>query len=171
MSPQLGRILSVGVDNWATIAVSSLLLFLGCATPFGVFVPGGSILVLALGVLAGNDTRLDVELWLALGGMTMLGQWAGYFWGRRLGRLLEQRVPPALLVKIRLFMRRYGRWAVVTAPWLPFVRNLAPFVIGAEEAPAGPYMFWSAVAAWLWVGGLRFIARLARAWIEALTGL
>ena len=159
------------VGSLATVLGAGLLLFLGCALPFGVFVPGGSTLVLVLGALAARNDVLEMELWLVLASAQTLGQWVGFFWGRRLGSLLEKRIPPALIERIRPFLRRYGRWAVLLAPWFPVVRNVTPYLLGAEEAPAGPYLFYSALAAWLWVGGLLIFARLARVWIEALFGV
>jgi len=165
------------VGSLATALGAGMLLFLGCALPFGVFVPGGSVLVLVLGALAAKNDALELELWFVLASAQTLGQWVGFFWGRRLGPLLEKRIPPthpdradqALSAPLWALGGVAGSLVSDSAkryPFPPWGRRGSgrplPFLLGAGCL---------ALAAWLWVGGLLVFARLARVWIEALFGV
>jgi len=149
----------------------ALLLFLETGALFGLFVPGGDSLVLALGVLAGWGRLEPLTLWLALATGTMLGQWSGYYWGVRLGPSLFRKVPPEKLERARRFLARFGRWAVLAAPFVPVVRTLTPFLMGAGGTPWRAYFFWSAVAAWIWTGSLVALGYHATAWVLGWLGL
>jgi len=155
----------VELARQVSLGGGALLLFLETAALFGLLVPGGDSLVLALGALSGTGTVGPLPLWLALATATMLGQWTGYFWGRRLGPGLERRVDPDRLRRARRFLARFGVWAVWIAPWLPVVRTLTPFLLGAARLPAGRYFVFSALAAWLWTGALIFVGYAAAAWV------
>jgi len=146
----------------------ALLLFLETAVLFGLFLPGGDSLVLALGALASAGAVHPVLLWLALAAATTLGQWVGFFWGRKLGPGLERRIDPDRLRRARRFLGRFGAWAVFLAPWLPVVRTLTPFLMGAARLPVPAYLLVSALAAWIWTGSLTAVGYLAAAWVLRL---
>lgn len=152
----------------ASLGGGALLLFLETSVLFGLFVPGGDSLVLALGALSSAGTVHPVPLWFALASGTMLGQWAGFFWGRRLGPRLDRRVDPDRLRRTRRFLARFGAWAVLLSPWLPVVRTLSPFLMGAARLPTLPYLLTSALAAWIWTGSLVTVGHLAAGWVLRL---
>jgi len=155
----------VELARQVSLAGGALLLFLETAVLFGLFVPGGDSLVLALGALASAGAVHPVPLWLALATATTLGQWVGFFWGRSLGPGLERRVDPDRMRRVRRFLGRFGAWAVLLAPWLPVVRTLTPFLMGAGRLPTAPYLLTSALAAWIWTGVLTTAGYLAAGWV------
>ena len=149
---------------------AAILLFLETGMLLGLFVPGGDSLVLLLGALAGAGELEPLPLWLALGTGTMLGQWSGYWWGARLGPALFRKVPPEKLERARRFLARFGRSAVLLAPFVPVVRTLTPFLMGAGGMPWRAYFLWSAVAAWFWTGSLVATGYYATAWVLSWLG-
>ncbi|WP_457630471.1 DedA family protein [Oceanithermus sp.] len=151
---------------------SATLLFLETGALVGLVVPGGDSLVLALGVLAGLGRLDPFWLWFTLTVAVVLGQWSGYFWGWKSGAALLRRVDPAHLERARRFLARYGRYAVLLAPFVPVVRTLTPFLAGAGGVPVRRYAFWSALAAFLWIGSLLALGYYATGWaLRILAGI
>ena len=143
---------------------SAVLLFLETGALIGLVVPGGDSLVLALGVLAGLG-KLNVWLvWVSLVIAVVLGQWSGYFWGWKSGAALLRRVDQEHLERARRFLVRYGKYAVLLAPFVPAVRTLTPFLAGAGGVPVRSYAFWSAVAALLWISSVLAVGFFATGW-------
>ncbi len=147
---------------------SALLLYLETGALFGLVVPGGDSLILALGVLAALDRLSLYLLWPLLALAVVLGQWSGYYWGRRSGPAILRRIRPEHLRRVRLFLQRYGRLAVLLAPFVPVVRTLMPFLAGAGAMPARSYAFWSLLAAVLWTGVLLVVGYFATGWALAI---
>ncbi|WP_457637643.1 DedA family protein [Oceanithermus sp.] len=143
---------------------SAVLLFLETGALIGLVVPGGDSLVLALGVLAGLG-KLNVWLvWISLVVAVILGQWSGYFWGRKSGPALLKRVERGHVERARRFLARYGRYAVLLAPFVPVVRTLTPFLAGAGGVPVLSYAFWSALAALVWISSVLAVGFFATGW-------
>jgi len=143
---------------------SAVLLYLETGALVGLVVPGGDSLVLALGVLAALG-RLNVWLvWISLVLAVMLGQWSGYFWGRKSGTALLGRVDKDHLERARDFLDRYGGYAILLAPFVPVVRTLTPFLAGAGGVPPRRYAVWSALAALLWISSVLAVGYYATGW-------
>ncbi|GLV47518.1 alkaline phosphatase [Thermus sp. LT1-2-5] len=142
---------------WAYLA-PTLVLFLEVGFPFGLFVPGGDTLLLALGALAGEgQLRLFPLLPLLFLG-SLLGHGVGYALGRVLGKRVQERLPQELLARTRRILHRFGPTALLLAPFVPGVRTALPFLMGTLGFPLPRYLFLSALGSLLWTHGLVLFA-------------
>ncbi len=133
---------------------SFAVLFAETGFLFGVVVPGGDSLLLALGgLVAAGRLELLPTLTATYAG-AFFGQVLGFFWGRRLGPALERRVRPEHLERARRFVRRFGVGAVLLAPFVPVARTLVPFLMGAAGVLWGRYVLLVALASLAWSVGL-----------------
>ncbi|GAA6754866.1 alkaline phosphatase [Thermus sp. 2.9] len=142
---------------WAYLA-PALILFFEVGFPFGLFVPGGDTLLLALGVLAGEG-RLGLFPLLPLLFLgSFLGHGVGYALGRALGKRVRGRLSEVLLTRAEGLLHRYGPTALLLAPFLPGVRTALPLLLGALAFPLAPYFLFAALGSLLWTHGLVLFA-------------
>ena len=142
---------------WAHLT-PALVLFLEVGFPFGLFVPGGDTLLLALGALAGEGRLALFPLLPLLFLGAFLGHGVGYGIGRRLGPSLRKRFPPELLRKGEGVLARFGPSALLLSPFVPGLRTLVPLLFGALGFPLLPYLLLSALGSLLWTQGLVLLA-------------
>ncbi|MER3450796.1 MAG: DedA family protein [Thermus sp.] len=122
----------------------------------GFALPGDSLLV-TVGLLAAADRLTLPYALLALFFGSFLGHQMGYFWGRRLGPGLAQRVPKERLEKTQLFLFRRGQLAVVLAPLVPVVRTAMPFLLGALGFPYPRFVVLSLLGTLVWTQGVTLL--------------
>ncbi|WP_117238271.1 DedA family protein [Thermus sediminis] len=144
---------------WAYLT-PALLLFLEVGFPFGLLVPGGDTLLLALGALAGEGRLALFPLLPLLFLGAFLGHGVGYGIGRRLGPPIRKRFPPELVERGERFLTRFGPSALLVAPFVPGLRTLVPFLFGALGFPLHAYLLLSALGSLLWTQGLVLFAYL-----------
>ncbi|TBH21408.1 DedA family protein [Thermus thermamylovorans] len=138
--------------------VPTLLLFLEVGFPFGLLVPGGDTLLLALGALAGEG-RLGLFPLLPLLFLgSYLGHGVGYALGRALGPRVRARFPQGLIRRAERLLLRYGPSALLLAPFVPGMRTAVPFLLGALGFPLLPYLLLTALGSLLWTQGLVLLA-------------
>jgi len=122
-----------------------LIVFADSGVLLGLISPGDSLLLTA-GLLASQG---HLNLWLlmlvaALG--AILGDAAGYAFGKRMGPQLFTRKASWLcttrhLDHARHFYACHGGKTIVLARFLHFVRTLAPMVAGAADMHYGTFLF------------------------------
>ena len=142
---------------WLTYLTPAALVFAETGFLFGLFVPGGDTLLIALGLLAGEGKISLVRLLPLLFLGSFLGHSLGYFWGHRLGSGLAKRVPEVYLKRTQDFLNRYGTLAIVLAPLIPYLRTLMPFVAGASGFPWWRYFWLSLLGSLLWTQGITLL--------------
>lgn len=137
------------------------LIFLLCLTQTGFFLgPAlpGSTLVFVAGLLARTDPQsLNILMLIAVGWTGAYGGCWIHYW---LGRLLQSKLSglkkgpfrQERLAKTAEFIEKHGRWAMVWAPFIPFVRTFSGFVAGLGGMPRGIFGSTSAAGCLLWVG-------------------
>ena len=133
----------------------------------GVPVPAETALI-AAGVFAATTRQLDVG-WLIAAAIpaAIVGNIAGFWIGRKFGYSLLKRYGKRVglnddRVKIGqwLFLRYGGRFVFI-ARFLPFLRNMAALLAGANRMPLSRFYIASTAAAMFWVtiygvGGFAF---------------
>jgi len=147
---------------------SAGLLFLETGALIGLVVPGGDSLVLALGVLARLGHLSYHKLWLLLTLAVILGQWSGYYWGRRGGNVIFRRVDERKLIKAKKLLEKYGNYAILIAPFIPVARTLIPFLAGAGGISWRKYILLSTIAATTWITVTLSIGYYATGWALSL---
>ncbi|WP_114313842.1 DedA family protein [Thermus caldifontis] len=141
-----------------TYFLLALLLVLEVGFPFGVFVPGGDTLLLALGALAGEGRLSLFPLLPLLFLGSYLGHGVGYGLGRILGPKLLGRFPESLRQRAARFLNRFGPSALLLAPFVPGLRTAVPFLLGTVGFPWLPYLLLAASGSLLWTQGLVLFA-------------
>ncbi|MBL7887403.1 MAG: VTT domain-containing protein [Flavobacterium sp.] len=129
----------------------------------GFFLPGDSLLFLC-GIYSellmkdfstGSDFVNVVFLASLVAGMGILGNMAGYWFGKKSGTYLFKREDSFFFKKKYLFQSKdffdkYGNRAVVFARFLPIVRTFAPVIAGIVEMDKKRFMFYNILGSFLW---------------------
>jgi membrane-associated protein len=138
------------------------VLFAETGLLVGFFLPGDSLLIVA-GVLAAPGAQvytLSIVLVIAVcAAAAVLGNLAGFWFGRRVGRALFERPDSRLfkrrhLVAADALYQRHGGITIVVARFMPFVRTFAPIVAGISSMDRAAFVLWTVVGGALWACGL-----------------
>ena len=135
----------------------------------GFFLPGDALLfvvgILSDKIVSGalfitNSSLADlVILWLLISMAGILGNFVGYWFGRRSGPFLYHRkdtffFKKKYLVQAHDFYERNGGVAIIIARFVPFVRTFAPIVAGIVEMDRKKFTFFNVIGSMLWVGSM-----------------
>lgn len=137
----------------------------------GFFLPGDSLLFVAgliiaqAGSQAGTHHMLgagwpDLIFWIVLVIIAgILGNFVGYWFGRKSGPLLFERRETWLfkrrhLMAAKEFYENKGGFAIVVARFLPIVRTFAPIVGGVVKMEFRSFALYNVIGSIAWVGSL-----------------
>jgi membrane-associated protein len=123
----------------------------------GFALPGDTLLIVAGITAAAGKLSLGWVL-LALYTGAVIGHNLGFWWGRVLGPRLENRVKKEDLERARALIKRFGIAALLIGPYVPVVRTLIPFVLGASGMPWPRYLAISLLGCAIWTQGLTVFA-------------
>lgn len=133
----------------------------------GFFLPGDSLLFVA-GIYSrklvdtllpggtGSDFADLIILWVIISICGILGNIAGYWFGKKSGDYLFQRKDSFLFKKKHLldakaFYDKHGGQAIVFARFLPIIRTFAPIVAGIVRMDRKKFTFYNIVGCVAWV--------------------
>jgi membrane-associated protein len=152
-----------------------LLLFIVFAETglmVGFFLPGDSLLFVAgiystklVATLPAGNTGSDfinlVILWILVSACGILGNMAGYWFGRKSGPFLFTRKDTLLfkhkhLLRAKDFYDKHGGQAIVFARFLPIIRTFAPIVAGIVQMEKKKFMLYNIVGCVTWVFSMLF---------------
>jgi membrane protein DedA with SNARE-associated domain len=147
----------------ATHGVWLVAAFIALET-LGLPLPAEAALM-AAAIFAAQTQSLDIWLLIAAGSIAaIVANIAGFWIGRRYGyRLLTRHGKRVGLTEERLaigrwLFARYGAGFVVVARFLPFVRNMAAILAGANFMPPRTFVLASASAAVAWVTSIALVS-------------
>ena len=135
----------------------------------GFFLPGDALLfvvgILSDKIVAGalfitNSSLLDLLiLWVLISIAGILGNFVGYWFGKRSGPFLYHRKDTFFFKKKYLqqahdFYEKNGGGAIIIARFVPFVRTFAPIVAGIVEMDRKKFTFFNILGSVLWVGSM-----------------
>lgn len=171
-----------------------LLLFIIFAETgllFGFFLPGDSLLFVA-GIYSGNLAREFLKV-VGLGGVQnewfellvlctlislagILGNWIGYWTGRKIGPAMYNWNDNLLFKKRYLheahdFYEKYGGGAIVFARFLPFIRTFAPIIAGIVGMDRKKFVFFNIVGCIAWVVSMIFAGHFLQIWVKNQFGI
>ncbi len=134
-------------------AIAFALVFVQTANPIGAVVPG-SPTVFILGLL--GRTTEGVSAGLLFGVLSLAafsGALAGYKSGAWVGpRAFESPRVSSFKPRLENFFDQHGAKAVAIAFFLPFIRCFMPLFAGASQMKRGPFVAFSALGAFAWIG-------------------
>ncbi|RYD56242.1 MAG: DedA family protein [Sphingobacteriales bacterium] len=143
----------------------ALIVFAETGLFIGFFLPGDTLLFIAGMMIAAALSPFDSSIanlayWVALiAAAGIVGNYVGYWFGRRSGDMLFQRKDTWLFKKRHLyqakeFYEKKGGGAIVLARFLPMVRTFAPIIAGVVKMDAKKFSFYNIVGSLAWVGSI-----------------
>ena len=159
-----------------------LLLFIIFAETgllIGFFLPGDSLLFvagiysanLAAQVISTDSEGVDLFLlWLLVSTAGVLGNYVGYWFGKKSGPYLYERKDTFLFKKKYLFQatefyQRYGGWAIVAARFVPIIRTFAPIVAGVVKMDRKKFTYFNVVGCFAWVASMLLAGHFLNRWV------
>lgn len=145
-----------------------LLLFIIFAETgifIGFFLPGDPILFIAGIIIAnlpmvGMESVLVLLYWILLISLAgIVGNYLGYFTGKKFGGYLMQRRDSWLfkkdhLEKAQAFYEKRGGGAIILARFLPVIRTFAPIIAGMVKMDFRKFSFYNILGGFIWVSSL-----------------
>src|SRR4029079_18673914 len=148
----------------------------------GFFLPGDSLLFvtgifsdslvkagLCMDVHSSFVNLLILGTVISLGGI--LGNYVGYWFGRKSGPFLFERKDTFLfkkkyLLQAKEFYEKHGGGAIVLGRFVPFVRTFAPIVAGIVLMDWKKFVFYNIVGSMLWVGSMLLAGHFLQTFIK-----
>lgn len=137
-----------------------IIIFAETGLFVGFFLPGDSLLFVA-GIYGGllsnafyNVPFVIIMIMIAIAGV--LGNFVGFWFGRKSGPLLFSRKDTFLFKKKHLyqakeFYDKHGGGAIFLARFLPIIRTFAPIVAGIVGMERKKFMFYNIISSFTWV--------------------
>jgi membrane-associated protein len=145
----------------------------------GFFLPGDSLLFLA-GIYSrdlaaqvipfSNEYSDLVILWIIISIAGVLGNFTGYWFGKKSGPFLYERkdtffFKKKYLLKAHDFYNQYGGWAIVAARFVPIIRTFAPIVAGVVQMPKKKFIYFNIIGCVAWVFAMLFAGHFLYKWV------
>lgn len=151
----------------------------------GFFLPGDSLLFvagiysrdLASSVIPSTNEVVDLFfLWIIISLAGIIGNFVGYWFGRKSGPFIYQRKDTLLfkkkyLVRATEFYNQYGGWAIVAARFVPIIRTFAPIVAGVVQMDKKKFAYFNIVGCVAWVGTMLFAGHFLYKWVMSKFGI
>jgi membrane-associated protein len=165
-----------------------LLLFIIFAETglfIGFFLPGDSLLFvagiysadLAEQIISTDSLFVDLFLlWLLISTAGVLGNYVGYWFGKKSGPYLYERKDTFLykkkyLMQAHEFYERYGGWAIVAARFVPIIRTFAPIVAGIVKMDRAKFTYFNIIGCAAWVASMLLAGHFLNRWIMKEFGI
>ncbi len=167
------------IINNGGLYVLLLVIFAETGLFVGFFFPGDSLLF-AAGIYMNDLSKefFDVH-WSIIMVMVMiasiLGNMAGYWFGRKTGPLLFERKDTWLFKKKHLFRAKdfydkYGKGTIFVAKFLPIIRTFAPIVAGVVRMEKGSFLLYNIFGSVAWVASMMMGGYFLQEWTEKKFG-
>lgn len=127
---------------------------------FGFFLPGDYLLFLAGLFVASGGLDVDIlTLCLGLFAAGVLGNFTGYWFGKKTGPMLFKRKDSWLfrrkyVVMAEEFYHKYGAMALIIGRFVPIIRTFAPIFAGVVRLNFRKFVLYNLTGALIWVSSL-----------------
>jgi membrane-associated protein len=144
-----------------------VIVFAESGLLIGFFLPGDSLLFTA-GLLVATDQYLHYPLWLVCTLVVIsavLGDQAGYLFGRKVGPALFKRPDSRLfkqenVEKAHEFFEKHGPKSLVLARFVPIVRTFTPIIAGVSRMRYRSFLIFNVVGGVAWGAGVTLLGAL-----------
>lgn len=135
----------------------------------GFFLPGDALLfvvgilsdkIVSGALLITNSSILDLLiLWILISTAGILGNFVGYWFGKKSGPFLYHRKDTFFFKKKYLlqahdFYEKNGGGAIIVARFVPFIRTFAPIVAGIVKMDKKKFVFFNVLGCMAWVASM-----------------
>jgi membrane-associated protein len=150
------------IIEYGGLALLLFVVFAETGLLVGFFLPGDSLIFIAGMLCKTKMVQLNVNLMqliIALSAAAILGNIAGYWFGRKVGSALFSRADSLLFKKKHLeltktFYEKRGALTLVMGRFLPIIRTFAPILAGVIKADFTIFMWYNLMGALAWIGSL-----------------
>lgn len=167
------------IINNGGLYVLLLVVFAETGLFVGFLFPGDSLLF-AAGIYMNDLSQefFDVH-WSIIMVMVMissiLGNMAGYWFGKKTGPILFERRDTWIfkkkhLVRAKDFYDHYGKGTIFVAKFLPIIRTFAPIVAGIVKMERAHFMFYNIIGSISWVASMMMGGYFLQSWVERRFG-
>ncbi len=128
----------------------------------GFFLPGDSLVFISGLLCATNQATLHVNiiaLILYMSLAAIIGNTAGYLFGRKVGKSLYKKKDSFLFKKKHLettqsFYNKHGGKTLFVGRFLPVIRTFAPILAGVIKVDFKKFMLYNIAGAFCWIGSV-----------------
>lgn len=130
---------------------------------FGFFLPGDYLLFLAGMFVATGKLEVDISvLILGLCVSAILGNFTGYWFGRKTGPMLYKRkdsffFKKKYLLAAELYYKKQGAFALIMGRFVPIVRTFAPIFAGVVKLEVKKFALYNILGAIIWIASLTLL--------------
>ncbi len=147
----------------------------------GFFLPGDALLfvtgifsdkIVSAALFVTNNQWVDLGiLWVTISIAGILGNFVGYWFGKKSGPFLFHRkdtffFKKKYLVQAHEFYEKNGGGAIVLGRFVPFVRTFAPIVAGIVLMDFKKFSFYNITGSMLWVGSMLVAGHFLQTFVE-----
>lgn len=139
-----------------------IIIFAETGLFIGFFFPGDSLLFITGMTLSASDhisgfNLVEVILLVTVAGI--LGNFAGFWFGKKSGPLMFKKEDSLLfkkrhLIEAHAFYEKYGGGAIVLARFMPFIRTFAPIVAGIVKMDFKKFTLFNVLGCVAWVASM-----------------
>jgi membrane-associated protein len=148
------------LGGFALVGIA-LVVFAESGLLIGFFLPGDSLLF-TTGLLIANGQYLHYPLWLVcllVAVAAVLGDQAGYLFGRKVGPALFRRPDSKLfkqenVEKAHDFFEHHGPKSIILARFVPIVRTFTPIIAGVSRMNYRSFFVFNLVGGTMWGAGV-----------------
>ena len=141
-----------------------VIVFAESGLLIGFFLPGDSLLF-TTGLLVATNQYLHYPLWLVcllIVVAAVLGDQAGYLFGRKVGPALFKRPDSRLfkqenVEKAHEFFEKHGAKSLVLARFVPIVRTFTPIIAGVSRMRYRSFVTFNVIGGVLWGAGVTLL--------------
>lgn len=145
------------IIHYGGLALLLFIVFAETGLFFGFFLPGDSLLFVA-GLMCGTPI-FDVNIYLLVSTVIIsgiLGNFVGYFFGKKTGPVLFRRDDSFFFKKKHVkaaeeFYNRYGGTAIVLGRFVPIIRTFVPIMAGVVNLDFKKFVIYNVVGSIAWV--------------------
>ncbi|MES1216249.1 MAG: DedA family protein [Bacteroidota bacterium] len=106
---------------------------------------------------------------------SVLGNMAGYWFGKKAGPLLFERKDTWIfkkkhLIRAKEFYDQYGKATIFLAKFLPIIRTFAPIVGGIVKMKRSTFMFYNIIGSICWVSSMMLGGYFLQSWVQTKFG-
>ncbi|MFI9308039.1 DedA family protein [Streptomyces triculaminicus] len=150
------------IEQFGLIGVLAIV-FAESGLLIGFFLPGDSLLF-TTGLLV-TTNQIDKPLWMVctlVGAAAILGDQAGYLFGRKVGPSLFKRPDSRLfkqenVEKAHEFFEKYGPKSLVLARFVPVIRTFTPIIAGVSRMNYRSFLTFNIIGGLLWGVGVTLL--------------
>ncbi len=148
------------IIHYGGLALLLFIIFAETGLFFGFFLPGDSLLFVA-GLMCGSpifDVNI-VTLNLTVITAGILGNFVGYYFGKKTGPMLFKRDDSLLFKKkhanaAKDFYERYGGMALILGRFIPIIRTFVPIMAGVVSIDFKKFVIYNVVGSIAWVSSM-----------------